>query len=266
MSPALQLLAVSGIPLVRSGDDLAGLILEALAGAELRLEDNDIVVVSSKVVSKSEGRLVDLRGISPSPTAEALARLTDKDPRLVEVALGESQEVVRARPGTLIVRHQLGYVSAMAGVDRSNIEGADDWALLLPEKPDASAEALRQRLELAGGVKLGVVITDSHGRAFRVGNVGVALGVAGLPAVVALEGVADLFGRPLTAASVYPLADLVASASLLVAGEADEAVPVVVVRGLAVRAGEAGSSGAGSLVRPPGMDMFGHPDRDYASS
>lgn len=261
MSPGIQVIALDGMPLVAPGDDLVALIVEALARAELTLEPGDVVVVTGKVVSKAEGRLVDLATVVPSPRAERLAELTEKDPRLVELVLGESSEVIRARPGNLLVRHRRGWVSAMAGIDRSNIEGGDDHALLLPEDPDASAEALRAGLGERTGVDVAVVVVDSHGRPFRVGNVGVALGAAGLAPLRGLEGKPDLYGRPLTVASVVPVADLVASAALLVAGEADEGLPVLVVRG--VRLGDEPAAAASVLIRDPERDMFAIPDREY---
>jgi coenzyme F420-0:L-glutamate ligase/coenzyme F420-1:gamma-L-glutamate ligase len=257
----LRVTAIEGFPLVRAGDDLAALILTGLARSGLALEADDVVVVTGKVVSKAEGRLVDLAAVEPSPRAERLGAETEKDPRLVELVLRESVDVIRARPGNLLVRHRLGWVSAMAGIDRSNVEGGDDVALLLPADPDASAAAVRAALHAATGVWVGVVVTDSHGRPFRVGNTGVALGVAGLPALRELEGRPDLYGRPLTAASVVPVADLVASTAMLVSGEADEGRPVVLVRGL--RLGEEPASPGTALLRPPDRDLFAVPDRDY---
>ncbi|MGD9798444.1 MAG: coenzyme F420-0:L-glutamate ligase [Acidimicrobiia bacterium] len=256
----LQVTAVEGIPMVEPGADLPALILAALAGMGLDLQADDVVAVTGKIVSKAEGRLVDLATVEPSPRAHRLAVETEKDPRLVELVLRESVDVIRARPGNLLVRHRHGYVSAMAGIDRSNVGGDDEHALLLPDDPDASAAAIRGGLLAATGVAVAVVVTDSHGRPFRIGNLGVALGVAGLQAVRELEGRPDLFGRPLTAASVVPVADLVASTAMLVSGEADEGLPVVLVRGLALT--EPPSTAAG-LLRPRDKDLFAVPDRDY---
>jgi coenzyme F420-0:L-glutamate ligase / coenzyme F420-1:gamma-L-glutamate ligase len=256
----LQVTPIEGLPLVGPGADLPGLILAAFDRMGLRLEDGDVVVVTGKIVSKAEGRLVDLATVQVSPRAQKLALDTDKDARLVELVLRESTAVIRARPGNLLVRHRLGYVSAMAGIDRSNVGGDDDTALLLPQDPEASAEGIRDGLQAATGVTVGVVVSDSHGRPFRVGNTGVALGVAGLVAVRELEGRPDLFGRPLTAASVVPVADLVASTAMLVSGEADEGLPVVLIRGL--RVDEAPSS-ASALLRPADRDLFAIPDREY---
>ncbi|HET6875390.1 MAG TPA: coenzyme F420-0:L-glutamate ligase [Acidimicrobiales bacterium] len=261
MGAPVMLFGLRGIPMIQPGDDLARLLL---AGAEAhagRLAEGDVLVVTAKVVSKAEGRLVSLADIQPGARAQRLAAETGKDPRLVELILRETAEVVRARPGTLIVRHRLGFVSASAGIDRSNIGGDDETALLLPADPDRSAADLRSAIG-ASGVDVAVVITDSHGRAFRHGNAGVAIGVAGMSALVDLEGVPDLHGRPLTGASRFPVADLVASAAVLVAGEAAQGIPAVVIRGL--DASEEPPGRAADLVRPRDQDLFGLPDADYA--
>jgi len=256
----VSLIPLRGFPLVSQGDDLARLIADSLTVTGLELRDDDVVVVTGKVVSKAEGRLVNLPDVEPSERARRLASLTEKDPRVVELVLQESAEVVRARPGVLLVRHKLGFVSAVAGIDRSNVEGDDELILLLPRDPDSSARDLMESLYRHTGAHVAVVITDSHGRPFRVGNVGVAIGVACMTALVELEGRPDLFGRPLTGASKFPVADLVASAAVLVAGEGAEGTPVVVARGLHVSA-EAGS--AQPLLRPRETDFFAIPDRDY---
>ena len=258
---SVELVPVRGLPLVQPGDDLVQLIADACETSGVTLAAGDVLAITGKIVSKAEGRLVDLRSIEPSPRAERLATLTEKDPRLVELVLRESVDVVRARPGVLLVRHRLGWVSAAAGIDRSNVGGDDELALLLPADPDASAATLRDAFNERLGVDLAIVITDSHGRPFRIGNAGVAIGAAGLTTVRMLEGRPDLFDRPLSGASVVPTADLVASASLLVAGEADEAIPVVIVRGL-VDPGD-GPNTAAPLIRDPAMDMFAIADRDY---
>jgi coenzyme F420-0:L-glutamate ligase / coenzyme F420-1:gamma-L-glutamate ligase len=255
---AVSLLPVTPFPMVAEGDDVAEMILAK--GNNLGWEDGDVVVVTGKVISKAEGRLVALRTVMPSPRALALAALTEKDPRLVELVLRESIEVVRARPGVLLVRHRLGFVSAMAGIDRSNVNGGEDEVLLFPIDPDASAVRLRDRLQKATGRGLGLVISDSHGRPFRVGNIGVAIGVAGLLALIELEGTPDLFGRPLSRASVMPVADVVACAAGLVSGEAAEGVPVVVVRGAVVPVDD---GRAGDLLRSPESDLFAQPDCPY---
>ncbi|HTU53138.1 MAG TPA: coenzyme F420-0:L-glutamate ligase [Acetobacteraceae bacterium] len=251
---SLQLSAVRGLKPIERGDDLAALIAAAFAANDLALRECDVVVVAQKIVSKSEGRLVDLATIAPSPRAVALAGEIGKDPRLVEAILSESVRVVRKRPGLLIVEHRLGFVMANAGVDQSNVAVPDgrQRVLLLPENPDASAASLRERLRTLTGATVGVIINDSFGRAWRRGTVGVALGAAGLPAVIDLRGRPDLFGRALEV-SVIGFADEIAAAASLLMGQADEGRPVVLVRGLAW---SASPSPAASLVRPAEEDLF----------
>ena len=251
----LELHALPGLPLVREGDDLAVLIEAGLGRAGLALRAGDVLVLAQKIVSKAEGRMVELAAVRPSPHAEALAAEIDKDPRLVELILSESVRVVRARPGLLITEHRLGMVMANAGVDQSNVapEGEAPRALLLPRDPDGSAEALRARLSARhGGVPLAVVINDSIGRAWRRGTVGTALGAAGLPALLDLRGRPDLFGRALRV-SIAGFADEIAAAASLLMGEGGEAQPVVLVRGLAW---DAPPNPAAELLRPAAEDLF----------
>jgi coenzyme F420-0:L-glutamate ligase / coenzyme F420-1:gamma-L-glutamate ligase len=248
---SLTLTAVAGVPLIAPGDDLAALIAAALRRTAIIPADGDILVVAQKVVSKAEGRLVDLRSVAPSPRAAALAKEVDKDPRLVEVILSESSEVVRRRKGVLVVAHRLGFVMANAGVDQSNV-GGEDRVLLLPRDPDASAAELKARLEREFGVELGLVINDSFGRAWRNGVVGVALGAAGVPSLRDIIGEPDLFGRKMRVTSVA-VADEIASAASLLMGQAAEGLPVVHVRGLC---SDAPTLPAAALVRPKHMDLF----------
>lgn len=251
-APTLTLFGVAGLPMVAAGDDLVALIVDALAAQDTPLADGDVVVVTSKIVSKAEGRFVDLAAVTPSARACALAAETEKDPRLVELVLRESTDVSRARPGILIVRHRLGFVSSVAGIDHSNVSPDDEQVLLLPADPDESAVRLHAGLERATGRRLSVVLTDTHGRPFRRGNIGVAIGVAGLPALIDLRGDVDLFGHVLKATEV-PLADLVAAAAGLIAGETVERLPVVVLRGLAAR----GDGRGADLVRAREQDLYG---------
>lgn len=254
--PTISLTGVAGLPIVRPGDDLVALIADALQAQGTELADGDVVVVTSKIVSKSEGRFVDLCTVTPSSRARTLAVETDKDPRLVEMVLRESTAVSRARPGILIVRHRLGFTSSVAGIDHSNVGGGDDLVLLLPEDPDGSAARLREGLQRATGARLAVVVTDTHGRPFRRGNIGVAIGVAGLPALIDKRGEVDLFGRVLMATEV-PLADMVSAAAGLIAGETVERLPVVVLRGLPAEGDGRGSD----LVRSPESDLYGGSER-----
>lgn len=255
-APAITLLGVAGLPMVRPGDDLVALVLDALAAQETPLADDDVVVVTSKIVSKAEGRFVDLGTVTPSSRARTLAAATEKDPRLVELVLRESTAVSRARPGILIVRHRLGFTSSVAGIDHSNVDADDELVLLLPADPDGSAAWLREGLERATGRRLAVVLTDTHGRPFRRGNIGVAIGVAGLPSLLDLRGSVDLFGHVLKATEV-PLADMVAAAAGLIAGETVERLPVVVLRGLGLR----GDGRGADLVRQPELDLYGTSER-----
>jgi coenzyme F420-0:L-glutamate ligase / coenzyme F420-1:gamma-L-glutamate ligase len=252
MSQALELVALAGMPMVREGDDIAALIIAALDRRELR--DGDVLVVAQKIVSKAEGRTVDLATVEPSAEAVELAREVGKDPRLVEAVLRESTRVVRSRPNLIIVQHRLGFVMANAGVDQSNVAPADGVhrVLLLPRDPDASAEALRARLAEVSGVRVAVIINDSFGRAWRRGTCGIAIGAAGLPALIDLRGRPDLFGRTLEV-SIIGFADEIAAAASLLMGQADEARPVVLVRGLDW---SLPPTNAHELVRPENEDLF----------
>jgi coenzyme F420-0:L-glutamate ligase / coenzyme F420-1:gamma-L-glutamate ligase len=251
---AVTLTPIPDIPLVRPGDDLAALIIAACERSALAPTDGDVVVVAQKVVSKAEGRYVDLALVRPSARAQELAAQVKKEARLVEVILQESRRVVRHRPGVLIVEHRLGFVMANAGVDHSNIDpqmGAEP-VLLLPRDPDASAAGLRDRLAAHFCKVLAVVITDSFGRAWRHGTVGVALGVAGLPSLLDLRGKPDLFGHALRVTQTG-FADEIAGAASLVMGQADEARPVVLLRGLAWTGADAP---AAALIRTADEDLF----------
>jgi coenzyme F420-0:L-glutamate ligase/coenzyme F420-1:gamma-L-glutamate ligase len=253
---ALTLTPLPDFPLIQPGDDLVKIILQDLDRAGLVLQDGDILVLAQKIVSKSEGRQVNLAGIVPSERACQLAAQADKDPRLVELNLLESNEVLRTRPGTIIVEHRLGFICANAGIDHSNVAGEgnedEEWVLLLPNDPDDSARGIRQRLEEASGAQLGVMIIDSHGRAWRLGTVGVAIGLAGVPGVEDLRGRVDLFGYTLRITEVG-VADELAAAASLVMGQASEGTPVVHVRGFGYPLRE---SSMKEILRPKEQDLF----------
>lgn len=251
MNP-LVLTPLEGIPLIKEGDDLVRLILDALKRKKLDLLRGDLLVLAQKIVSKAEGRRVFLESVKPGKEANDLAIKTGKDPRLVQLILDESAEIVRARPGLIVVEHRLGFISANAGIDHSNVDEQEGWVLLLPEDPDASADAMRARFEEAGGARIGVLIIDSHGRAWREGTVGVAIGVSGLPAVVDLRGRPDLFGRELRATTVGAADELAAAASIVM-GQAGEGCPAVHVRGFPypLRQGR-----LAELLRPKDLDTF----------
>lgn len=235
------------------GVDLAAVLLGAIEAANIAPERFDVLVVTQKIVSKAEGRFVRLSDVTPGPRALELATLTEKEPRLVELILSESSEVLRAVPGVLITRHRSGHIMANAGIDQSNVGSAgEDCALLLPVDADASAGRLRRALAEKCSKALAVVISDSFGRPWRIGTIGVAIGVAGFPAVIDHRGEMDRDGRKLQATEVA-LADMVASAAALVTGEAAEGIPAVLLRGLQW---DAEDRPAAALVRPAAQDLF----------
>ncbi|HPV08097.1 MAG TPA: coenzyme F420-0:L-glutamate ligase [Aggregatilineales bacterium] len=249
----LQLIGVPGIPLIETGDDLAAIIAGALKESGQTLVDGDVVVVTSKIVSKAEGRWVDLATVEPDEEARRIAAEVGKDPREVALILSESAGISRMRRGVLIAEHRLGFVCANAGMDHSNTRADGEWRLLLPENPDRTARELRAALNEHFGVTVAVIISDSHGRPFRMGTVGVAIGAAGLPALWDMRGRPDLFGEALQVTEVG-FADEIAAAAGLVQGQAAEGMPVVIVRGLTYPADEEAS--AADLVRPREMDLY----------
>jgi coenzyme F420-0:L-glutamate ligase/coenzyme F420-1:gamma-L-glutamate ligase len=254
-APRLTLTALPGIPIVRAGDDLVALILEGLARAGIRLEAGDVVVVTSKLVSRAEGRVLDLRSVEPSDRAIEVAAKVNKDPRLVEAILRESESISRMAKGVLVVRHRLGITAANAGIDLSNVDpssGEGEIVLLLPVAPDESAERIRRGLVEVTGAAIGVVLTDSYGRPFRYGTVGAAIGVAGMPALWDQRGRKDLFGRPLET-TITALGDQIAAAADLVAGQAGEGRPVVHIRGLTF---PPSNGRAQDLIRPRDQDLY----------
>jgi coenzyme F420-0:L-glutamate ligase/coenzyme F420-1:gamma-L-glutamate ligase len=257
-SPRLELRALPGLPIVEPGADLVDIISAGLERAELTLEPGDVLVVASKVVSRAENELVDMATVTPSARALEVAAECEKDPRLVEVILADSAAISRCAPGVLIVRHRLGFVSANAAIDRSNTAPPDanpdtgPWLLRLPRDPDASAARIRDGLGARLGTRPAVIISDSLGRPFRLGAMGAAIGMAGMPGLVDQRGRADLFGRELEHTdSAY--ADAVAAAADLVAGQSSEGRAVVHVRGLSFQGGD---GGAGALNRDPDKDLY----------
>jgi len=253
---SLTLTPLSKIPLIRHGDNLADIILNAMRTEAVDLQDNDVFVLAQKIVSKSEGRMVNLADVIPSPRAEELSRQVEKDPRLIELILGESSEVLRVRKDVMVVEHRLGFVCANAGIDHSNVMGESnengDFVLLLPEDPDMSAKELRNKIKNLTGKKIGVMIIDSHGRAWRNGTVGMCIGLSGIPAVIDERGWKDLFGYTLKA-TIVGVADELAAAASLVMGQAAEGTPVVHVRGFPYPLGDGSLK---ELIRPKEMDMF----------
>jgi coenzyme F420-0:L-glutamate ligase / coenzyme F420-1:gamma-L-glutamate ligase len=254
MVAQLVLTALGGVPTIRLGDDLVDIILQSAAHTGIALKDGDILAVAQKIVSKSEGRFVDLNEVRPSAEARALAMQSAKDPRVVELILRESAEVVRVRPGVIIVAHRLGFVMANAGIDASNVEHGpgEEIALLLPKNPDASAGILRDRIRVVQGVDLGIIINDSFGRAWRLGTIGTAIGVAGLPGLLDLRGRPDRIGRRLQVTDVG-IADELASAASVLMGQAAEGRPIIHVRGFPYERRE---GSAAEIIRPREQDLF----------
>jgi coenzyme F420-0:L-glutamate ligase / coenzyme F420-1:gamma-L-glutamate ligase len=252
----LTLTSLQNIPLIRQGDHLADILLNSLRETNLELQDNDILVLAQKIVSKAEGRLVNLADVTASQRAIELGAQTEKDPRLVELMLRESNEVVRLRKGVIVVEHKLGFICANAGIDHSNVMGdgdtKEDFVLLLPQDPDASARKLREAIKQKTNKTIGVMIIDSHGRAWRNGTVGICIGLSGIPAVVDERGWKDLFGYTLKA-TVVGVADELAAAASLVMGQAAEGTPATHVRGFPYPLGEGSLQ---ELIRPKELDMF----------
>jgi coenzyme F420-0:L-glutamate ligase / coenzyme F420-1:gamma-L-glutamate ligase len=245
------------MPLINAGEDLARIIVECLRNDGLQFQSDDVLVVAQKIVSKSEGRLVEIATVTPSEAALELATRCDMDPRLIEIILRESKSVVRVRktPGILVVEHRGGFICANAGVDRSNVEQpaeAHEVVALLPEDSDASALGLRESIAALTGADIAVIVNDSHGRAFRNGVIGTAIGVAGLEPVIEEFGWPDLFGYELQRTAVGQADELAAAASLMM-GQSNEGIPAVIIRGAPIHRA---SGGIGTLIRSPDTDMF----------
>jgi coenzyme F420-0:L-glutamate ligase / coenzyme F420-1:gamma-L-glutamate ligase len=255
----IRIIPLTGIPLIQPGDDLAQILgdaidrLERPQGFSKPVRSGDVLVLAQKIVSKAEGRYVDLGTVTPSAQARAVALQCDKDPRLIEVILSESVAVVRVRPGLIITRHRLGFIAANAGVDRSNVAPAGiDRVLRLPVDPDRSAANIRSAVRERFGVDLGVIIADSHGRPHRMGTIGVAIGLSGLPGFEDWRGRKDLFGYTLQHTEVGA-ADQIAAAATLMLGQAAESIPAVIVRGAIF---EARDGSAQEINRPRTLDLF----------
>jgi coenzyme F420-0:L-glutamate ligase/coenzyme F420-1:gamma-L-glutamate ligase len=253
---SFTLTPLSNIPLIRHGDDLADILVSSLAATKLALQDSDILVLAQKIISKAEGRMVNLATVTPSERAVELAAQSEKEPRVVELMLRESNEVLRVRVGTIVVEHRLGFICANAGIDHSNVAGAGDaaeeWVLLLPTEPDHSSRVIREGIESKTGKRIGVMIIDSHGRAWRNGTVGICIGLSGIPALVDERGWKDLFGYTLRS-TVVGVADELAAAASLVMGQAAEGTPAVHVRGFPYPLGEGSLQ---ELLRPKDQDLF----------
>lgn len=252
----MDFIALPGMPLINNGDDIAKIIIDACKQFNMNPIENDIFVIAQKIVSKSEGRFRNLESVKPGIKARIYAYITGKDSRLVQLILNESSRVVRARKGTLIVRHKIGFVCANAGIDHSNVsaneENSENKYLLLPENPDESARIIRRKLEMYYGNKFGVLIIDSHGRAWRYGTIGMTIGLAGVPGLVDLRGKEDLFGYKLRITTVGASDELAAGASLLM-GQASEGFPCVLARGFPY---DLRDSSINELIRSKKKDLF----------
>lgn len=249
---ALTAWVPGGFPDIRAKVELPPAIVQTLRTNELTPRQGDVLVVAQKVVSKAEGNLVDLREVRPTPEALRLAAEAQKDPRLVQVILNESRAISRVRPGLIIAEHRLGFICANAGVDHSNVGLGEEWVSLLPKDPDASAARIRETLSEAYGAQIAVIINDTHGRPFREGAVGVAIGIAGLEPLFSYVGREDLYGYVLRA-SIEAVADELAATASLLQGQAAEGTPLVLIRGARFLRGR---GSAGQLLRDPPLDMF----------
>ena len=260
---SLTLTPLQNIPLIRRDDNLADIVVKSLQETKVDLQDGDILVFAQKVISKAEGRTVDLATVTPSQRAVGLAEQTQKDPRLIELILQESNEVLRTRVGLIVVEHKLGFVCANAGIDHSNVNSplssgeesgtkTEDWVLLLPQDPDLSSRKMREDVKSKTGKDVGILIIDSHGRAWRNGTVGIAIGMAGIPGLEDLRGKPDLFGFHLQVTQVGVADELAAAASLMM-GQAAEGTPVVHVRGFPYPLRDGSLK---EIIRPKEQDLF----------
>ncbi|HEY60759.1 MAG TPA: coenzyme F420-0:L-glutamate ligase [Anaerolineae bacterium] len=256
MNEPLVLSSITGIPLIKPGIDLSKVIFGALNQNGIRLTNRDVIVVTQKIVSKAENRYVNLIDIDPSKRAMEISETIQKDPRLIELILSESQQVLRMKEGTIIVEHRLGFICANAGIDHSNVKGLygdpEDWYLLLPKNPDKSAQGIRDDIYGFCGTYVGILIIDSQGRAWRNGTIGTTIGLAGLPGLVDLRGYEDLFGYKLKVTQVA-VADELAAAASLIMGQTKEKIPVVHVRGFPYSLRDADLQ---ELLRKKDLDLF----------
>jgi coenzyme F420-0:L-glutamate ligase/coenzyme F420-1:gamma-L-glutamate ligase len=252
----LALTPLEKFPFIQNGDELVECIIHSLSSTDITLQNNDILVFAQKIISKTEGRIINLSSVRPSNQAFELAAQCGKDAHLVELILQESKVILRVRPGTIIVEHRLGFICANAGIDHSNVTPSniedENFVLLLPENPNISARLIRKKIELESGVQIGVMIIDSHGRAWRLGVVGASIGFSGIPGLIDMRGQSDLFGGKLRITEIA-VADELAAAASLVMGQASEGYPVVHVRGFPYPLREGNIN---ELIRPLESDLF----------
>ncbi|MEM2927387.1 MAG: coenzyme F420-0:L-glutamate ligase [Nitrososphaerota archaeon] len=231
MTKEIKLIGLTNMPLIKKGDDIAKIIMNSIEKEKVIIEEGDIIVISQKIISKAEGRIINLKKIKPSKKAIKIAEITNKDPRLVEIILKESKKIIKACPGHLIVKTKQGIVCANAGVDRSNVAGKEDIVTLLPKNPDYSANKIRKKIEKIYGKKIGVVISDTYGRPLRNGHINMAIGLSGIKPFKDYRSKKDIFGYELKIKNIA-IADEIASAAELVMGQAKERIPVVIIKGL----------------------------------
>jgi len=248
----IRIIGLTTIPIVRMGDDIAELILDALNRENVALCDGDVILIAQSIVSKAEGAIIDLQNVKVSPFARRIAERLNKDPRIVEVILQESNEIVRMGQGHIITETKHGFVCANSGVDRSNV-GNKEKVTTLPKDPDLSAQRIREKIMKKTRKKIAVIITDTTGRPLRVGVIGSAIGVAGIDPLLDKRGSEDLFGYKLRA-TIIALADELASAAMLMMGEANERIPVVIIRGVNYKVDE--NASAKKLIMPREKDLF----------
>ncbi len=249
---AVEIIAVENLPLITKGDNLSELICNAAKKQNTPIQERDVIVITHVAVSKAEGNVVNLDEVSPSERAKEIAQQTEKEPELVEVILRETKEIVRIGPNSLITETKNGIVCANAGVDRSNVEGEKN-VVLLPKNPDSSAQKIRQEVKRQTGCDVAVIVSDTHGRPFRMGEINVAIGVAGIKPIRDRRGEKDLFGYVLRIKQTA-VADELASAAELVIGQSNEGIPVAIIRGYNYQATEKAS--AAELTRPKEKDLF----------
>jgi coenzyme F420-0:L-glutamate ligase/coenzyme F420-1:gamma-L-glutamate ligase len=252
----LKFTQIIGIPLIKYGDSIPEILYKSIQNQGVSIEDGDILAVTSKIISKSEGRMINLTEVVPSERAVEIAVKNKRDARLIEIILSESNEIIRSTEQAFIVEHKLGFICANAGVDHSNVDGPygnqEDWYLLLPKAPDQSAEIIKDHFFKKSGKNIGVIIIDSHGRAWRKGTVGVIIGTSRVPALVDLRGKPDLFGYHLKITEVATGDELAATASLMM-GQADEKIPAIHIRGFPYQLRDSSLS---EVLRPKNMDLF----------
>lgn len=252
MKPRIEIIPIPVIPDIKAGDNLDIIILESMNNANEFLSEGDIVVVAQKVISKAEGRLIDLKLVNPSEKSLQIAKQNDKDPRLIELILNESVDILRLARGILIVETKRGLICANAGVDQSNVEKSNDYAALLPANADLSARELRHSLKRKTGIDVAVIITDTFGRPFREGQINVAIGIAGIQPIKSYIGTLDMYGKKLKVTEIA-VVDEIASAAELQMGKS-ERIPVVIIRGYVYQMVE--TSSLSQLLRARGKDLF----------